>query len=303
MKFCEYQDEYSALRRYCKANGIRSGVPEFSEFYARGLRTVDMSKMSAGATLVEYMWWKHDRPYYNLWPSLYRSFSEFKVGKVPPAMYFENSDPTIAIQFPDGGYCGARSLLVSAIERGHFNVEGDSRIIPERNLIHITIEWNKIVDNKIEGPRYEATLLTAAIPDENVDVAIKMNVPVDIIPLFNIAIAVLLLERDPSIIEPDILKADMGRYENADFDAKKRLEERSFNRRGQRGYHIGRKFESIPHYRVPHPALVWTEKGRTVPKVIMRAGSVVHRQKMTDAPTGYHGPLVEDVNVTASNDT
>jgi hypothetical protein len=43
------------------------------------------------------------------------------------------------------------------------------------------------------------------------------------------------------------------------------------------------------YYRRPHPALVWTGHGRTVPRIIMRKGSVVHREVLAPVPTGFEG--------------
>jgi hypothetical protein len=58
-------------------------------------------------------------------------------------------------------------------------------------------------------------------------------------------------------------------------------------RRGKFGFSLGKNIEVVPHIRRPHPALVWTGVGRSIPKIIMRAGSVVHRDKISQIPTGY----------------
>jgi hypothetical protein len=50
------------------------------------------------------------------------------------------------------------------------------------------------------------------------------------------------------------------------------------HRRGKIGWNVGRHIEVAPHYRRPHMALVWTGQGRTVPKIVPRRGSVVHRE-------------------------
>jgi len=42
-------------------------------------------------------------------------------------------------------------------------------------------------------------------------------------------------------------------------------------------------------YRRLHPALVWTGHGRTVPRIVLRKGSVVHRDVLAQAPTGFAG--------------
>ena len=60
-------------------------------------------------------------------------------------------------------------------------------------------------------------------------------------------------------------------------------------RRGKRGWIVGAGIEVIPHLRRPHPALVWTEKGRSVPKIVMRKGSVVHRGGVEKLSSGLLG--------------
>ena len=43
-------------------------------------------------------------------------------------------------------------------------------------------------------------------------------------------------------------------------------------RRGKLGWNVGARIEVMPHYRRPHPALVWTGPGRAVPRIVMRKG-------------------------------
>jgi hypothetical protein len=39
-------------------------------------------------------------------------------------------------------------------------------------------------------------------------------------------------------------------------------------RRGKVGWDVGRKIEVIPHYPRPHLILVWTGRGRAVPRIV-----------------------------------
>ncbi len=65
-------------------------------------------------------------------------------------------------------------------------------------------------------------------------------------------------------------------------------------RRGKLGWNVGQRIEVMPHYRRPHPALVWTGHGRTVPRIVLRKGSVVHRDVLARVPTGFVGEVVDD---------
>jgi hypothetical protein len=85
-----------------------------------------------------------------------------------------------------------------------------------------------------------------------------------------------LLENDPSVIEPDVLSKDRDRFE-ASGDAK--YVDKA-HRRGKIGWNVGRRIEVAPHYRRPHTALVWTGRGRAVPRV-------VHRELVEKVPSGF----------------
>ena len=42
-------------------------------------------------------------------------------------------------------------------------------------------------------------------------------------------------------------------------------------------------------HRRPHMTLVWTGHGRTVPRIVPRKGSVVHREVVEKVPMGWEG--------------
>jgi hypothetical protein len=101
--------------------------------------------------------------------------------------------------------------------------------------------------------------------------------------LVRLACTLCLLGNDPTILEPDVLSKDRAKWE-ATKDQK--YVDRA-RRRGKRGWLVGAHVEVIPHVRRPHPALVWTGKGRTVPRIVMRKGSIVHRNVVERVPTGH----------------
>jgi hypothetical protein len=92
-----------------------------------------------------------------------------------------------------------------------------------------------------------------------------------------------LLENDPSVIEPDVLTKDRDKFEASGDE---RYVDKA-HRRGKIGWNVGRRIEVAPHYRRPHMALVWTGHGRTVPKIVPRRGSVVHRELVEKVPSGF----------------
>lgn len=112
-------------------------------------------------------------------------------------------------------------------------------------------------------------------------------------PVVRIATTVLLLANDPQIIEAEVLARDHDKFietNDPKYIAKAR-------RRGVVGWSIGKEFESCPHYRRPHLALRHTGKGKTVPRIVPVKGTVVHREKITQVPTGYILPTGQEVEV------
>ena len=95
----------------------------------------------------------------------------------------------------------------------------------------------------------------------------------------------MLLENDPSVIEPDVLSKDRDRFEST---GDQKYVEKA-HRRGKFGWNVGLHIEVSPDYRRPHLMLAWTGAGRAVPKIVPRKGSVVHREVVEKVPSGFGG--------------
>ena len=52
-------------------------------------------------------------------------------------------------------------------------------------------------------------------------------------------------------------------------------------------YALALHIEVIPHFRRPHMMVVWTGRGRAVPKIVRRRGSIVHREAVEKLPSGF----------------
>jgi hypothetical protein len=89
---------------------------------------------------------------------------------------------------------------------------------------------------------------------------------------------------DPQEVEPAALKDDDDRYEKNPDPA---LAEKA-RRRGNYGWRVGRSIQVSPHVRAACPAaLCWTGEGRKIPKIRFHRGSIVHRTKIAEMPTGF----------------
>jgi len=113
---------------------------------------------------------------------------------------------------------------------------------------------------------------------------VGVQVPEDLImDCVRLCCSLCLLENDRSVIEPDVLSKDRDKYENS---GDQKYVDKA-HRRGKIGWNVGRHIEVAPHYRRPHMALVWTGHGRTVPKIVPRRGSVVHRELVEKVPSEF----------------
>jgi hypothetical protein len=86
----------------------------------------------------------------------------------------------------------------------------------------------------------------------------------------------------PSMVEPDVLRRDLPKWERSHDPA---IVARAI-RNGKRGWLVGAKLEVIPHVRRPHMALRWTGPGGKVPRIVPVKGSIVHREIIEHLPTG-----------------
>ena len=98
-----------------------------------------------------------------------------------------------------------------------------------------------------------------------------------------LACTLCLLENNPEIIEPDVLARDQEKFE---ITKDEKYVDKA-KRRGKFGFNIGKGIEVIPHVRRPHPALMHTGHGRMVPRIVLRKGSVIHREAVVHVPTGF----------------
>ena len=114
--------------------------------------------------------------------------------------------------------------------------------------------------------------------------------------LLRLYVFTALVRDDPDLLEPLVLAKDKNLFDSSqDVLLRDRLLEKAKRVNG-RGFAFGRKaqeeeaqFSRSPHWRNPHPALVWTGEGRQVPRIVFRRGSFVGLEEVLKAPSGYLG--------------
>jgi hypothetical protein len=93
-----------------------------------------------------------------------------------------------------------------------------------------------------------------------------------------------LLGDDNDLVERIVLNKDKEKYaRTGDVKYVEKAE-----RRGVRGWDIGKSVERMPHFRRPHFAIRWMGHGEPKrPELRPIKGALVHRDKLSEVPTGY----------------
>jgi len=233
---------------------------------------------------MEMKWYDAMRPYYKVWPSVIKPLCRTKLDVPMNAMSIR--ERSIVARFANGcevatGDMLLRAILIYATTEGLSllcdGLDTKSGLETTSIPLQFPLLSDKTFEQHIADAPQPPQLFVRDEFRETLgfgDVALR------------IALSLLLLADDPSIIEPDVLSKDERKYEQT----KDQKFIKKAHRRGKVGWHIGKTFDAMPHYRRPHLALRHTGKGRMIPQIVPVKGSVVHRQKMTTVPTGYITP-------------
>lgn len=269
------------------------GIKEFLE------RSPHISNVEKTTNMCCFMgvggWYLDKRPYYNVYP------------KVVDALLKTKLDiPMSSLKLP----FEYSSLLVRLAE-GHEIANGEVGAVfiscPEPIDESDTTRRISIQAWKVGGDKYthhfvvtclNSDLICDAITREVQSVEAPEGEPMRILSqdlvteCMKLALGVSLLEHNAELIVPEVLNDDASKLETADEATIKRLQDKAI-RRGKHGWSVGACTEPRPgyempaHYRRPHFSIRWTGVGRTIPKLCHIRGSIVHRDKITEIPTGY----------------
>ena len=234
-------------------------------------------------------WEKGKRPYYNVFPSIIPMLTRLNLDldsnliRLPlPALCVRLPKDRNPLTFDwQGKQVSIRCMLLGDMNDGDgISVLIDiGELMPEIGFPVYTYrnfrrQKGLTVENALgELKRDWSAELGIAVPDSLVDDCVRL------------CCSLCLLENDPEVISPDVLADDRTRF---DGTGDQKYVDKA-RRRGKVGWDVGRQIEVIPHYRRPHMALVWTGRGRAVPKIVPHRGSVVHREAVGKVPSGFGG--------------
>jgi len=286
---------YTTMRDWTRrADPDDRPAQDIDQFYKRTLKdAVGMGSAQFFAQMLnERDWEKARRPYYNLWPSIVPMLTRLNLDL--DSNLIQLPLPALCIRFPKdtaknplkfewkGDEVSVRCIMMGEINEGtgisvliDIGEVMDGVGVPIYTYRNFPRKPGLTVEQSIDG------LGKVGLFSE-----IGVQVPDSIImDCIRLCCSLCLLENDPSIISPDVLADDRAKFETSGdqkFVDKAR-------RRGKIGWDVGKHIEVIPHFRRPHMTLVWTGSGRTVPKIVPRRGSIVHREAVEKLPSGFGG--------------
>ncbi len=281
MNFYQYKSNYDYHKndpRYVRLKAI--------EYYSKFLAVIDELDgqvpdkqlddfvSTAIQVVSEAHWYSKGRPYYKLFPSILDCFLRLRLDI--PVCELDIPEQTILVRMAEDHYLKTYDGNIACI------------------LVHVNKHNSKgppyisFIDAQTTGYCGQSTL--SLKEQKTFEQLIRMQIgrlQSRVEQTYRVGLTVLLLANDPSIIQPDVLADDRQRFDASNDPAfRQRLIDKA-RKRGVVGWRIGEQYETIPHYRRPHPALYHVGKGRHDQRIVFRAGSIVHRQKLTEVPTGY----------------
>lgn len=313
MKFNDYLSGYDSFfgpDGLAKKQGLPRLSPEvfYSEFGAmmtqalegrrpdltRGLFAVKQGTNEVNISplrqcLVEHQWYRLQRPYYNVWPGIIKPLVKLKLDTVKcdqihlpmTCISFRFAEQTTLFRLENGS--PLRSVLVCDSEVGLIN--------DDQREFTLWMDFRDKDDDGVAAWSYRRFLMQ---PDWSISEAMDRMAkaepvyshsglsPISYSTCSNIMALItgcLLLDTD--FIVPEVLNRDKTKPLTDERIARARAN-------GKVGWDIGKEIDVNPHWRRPHPALMWTGKGRTVARITMRKGSIVKRSTIGTIPTGFY---------------
>ncbi len=286
---------YTTMRDWTRrADPDDRPAQDIDQFYRRAI--ADAHKMSSGQFLGQMLnekdWEKARRPYYNLWPSIVPMLTRLDLDFDSDLIRLPL--PALCIRFPKdpaknplkfewkGDEVAVRCIMLGEINEG----TGLSVLVDVGEVVAGVGVPIYTYRNFPRRPGLTVEKSLADLGTKGLFAEIGIVVPDSLMmDCIRLCCSLCLLENDPDIISPDVLGDDRMKFE-ASGDQK--FVDKA-HRRGKVGWDVGKHIEVIPHFRRPHMMLVWTGRGRAVPRIVPRRGSIVHRQAVEKLPSGFGG--------------
>jgi hypothetical protein len=272
--FYEYPDSYAI---YCRLFGKTSRDDMYRTI--EGL-IQDRSQVAMATLDWERSWHNSRRPYYRVWPKVLPMLLALNTNRVQASMMqLPQGLNELLVQLPFESPLEVRTIQLKSM----MTSQGPGMMVG-------------IFCGVFEGaaPSFDTWLFPTS--DRCLeDTLAQLNVESDISvstelrnQVMSLVATLCLIGNNPDLLQPALLTSDASKHNLTPADIERLVAKA--RRRGRLGWEVGKGIEVTPHFRRPHPALVWTGEGRKVPKVVIRKGALVHRNKITQVPTGYNSP-------------
>lgn len=297
MQFYKYSSLWGLIKQK-NLKGLFSDRAQFLEFYSK---TAEMqgNPFAYRRAILEQSWEGLERPYYNIFPAIVPMLLNLRLD-IPCSMLRNISIEPIEVRLPEDADIpglvwaeGRVKSLIMGIQPVPKEVGADELIpgmVMAYDIGEIGEDGCPVMSFRFFPLRDDMTVEEAAklLPSHK-SAEEGVVVPEDVrTAILRLCACIALIDSDSDIITPDILNRDKDKWDKASEAQRAEILRRSRDR-GKYGWNIGALIEYAPHYRRPHPALVRVGKGRTLTRIVMRKGSVVHRGKLTSVPSGFEG--------------
>lgn len=307
MDFYKYTDQWSAFKRMLHheimTRELSKRIQTREDWWDFQERISEASEdaFTFRTVHLERKWVKNQKPYYNCYPAILPMLLKLDLD-IDCSLVNEIAIEPLELRLPKGGLDGLFTFangkhqiqtvlfgiqdvpladgsnelgkgLVIAFDIGETDPTGypiySMKFFPLRDGMTVNEACKLFPDHysAIEGTVIPSSVITDTI---------------------KLCCCIALIDHDSELLEPDILVSDKGRWLEANVEERLKLMARA-TRRGKNGWNLGASIEYVPHYRRPHPALVRYGKGRSLARIVFRRGSVVHKKKLKEIPTGFEG--------------
>jgi len=287
MKFYDYRDTWTFFKKLHLDKKLSINSRE--ELYRYILSRTTNDPISFRHLTFDKRWIEDKRPYYDVYPSIIPMLIKLNLKVAGNIIFPPMGMHNLLIRFPENHILCSGDVKVRTIFLSFQKCNRDTKQINLENGLVVGID---IGEEYLSIPIFTLRIFPLdERPIEDTLTALRVHdsfktgvqVPNDLVnKSIKLCLTLCLLENNSELIKPEILTKDQ--YKSGDFN---RLVAKA-RRRGKFGFSIGKEIEKIPHYRRPHPALVWTGKGRKIPKIVMRKGSIIHREAIKKIPTGFY---------------
>jgi hypothetical protein len=312
MEFYDQRTSWACVKKGLSKNELKAmgfGNPKdlYAVFSSPGFQVQD--PIGFRHYMFEKLHYESNRPYYNVYPSIIPMLTSLELD-IPGSVVKPPQDIcNLLLKMPKGHDLlefeyGGEKHHVQSVFLSFQPVNEDPNVDKLVNGLIVGIDIGETMNmpldhnTNLQIPIFsirifpidersieEAVMALKQHPSSNEGIIVPNDTMLDCVKL---AITVCLLDNDPTVLQQQPMSKDINKYKNADDDGKQRLLDKAV-RKGKIAYDLGKEIEVAPHVRRPHPALYWTGKGRTIPKVVFRKGAIVHRDKVKSVPSGFDG--------------